>query len=88
MEMKIQNPFGIIWDSTANSSYSFHCEDDVPECDAYMDLFSASHNLADCPLNITCDGPKVVSPIDECGNGSYELIYTASNGLTDVFHIL
>jgi len=83
VEVTLQNPFGIIWESTANSSYNFHCEDDVPECDAYMDLFSASHNLEDCPLSITCDGPKVVREIDECGNGTYELVYTASNGLTD-----
>ena len=83
VEVTLQNPFGIIWDSTANSTYNFHCEDEVPGCDEYMDLFSASHNLDDCPLNITCEGPKVVSEIDECGNGSYELIYTASNGLTD-----
>ena len=82
VEVTLQNPFGIIWDSTADSSYEFHCEDDMPECDEYMSLFSASHNLSDCPLNITCDGPKLVREIDECGNGAYELIYTASNGLT------
>ena len=83
VEVQLQNPFGIIWESTADPVYQFDCEDDMPTCDTYMDLFSASHNLDDCPLTITCDGPKVVSEIDDCGNGSYEIIYTASNGLTD-----
>ena len=82
VEVMLQNPFGLIWETTANSSYNFDCQDDVPECDAYMSLFSASHNLDDCPLSITCDGPKLVNEIDECGNGTYELVYTASNGLT------
>ena len=83
VEVQLQNPFGIIWDSTADPVYNFDCQDELPTCDTYMDLFAASHNLADCPLTITCDGPKVVSEIDDCGNGSYEIIYTASNGLTD-----
>ena len=83
VEVELQNPFGIIWDSTADPVYNFDCEDDMPSCDTYMDLFSASHNLEDCPLTITCDGPKVVRELDDCGNGTYEIIYTASNGLTD-----
>ncbi len=83
VEVELQNPFGIIWDSTADPVYNFDCEDDMPTCDTYMSLFSASHNLEDCPLTITCDGPRLVSEIDDCGNGSYEIIYTASNGLTD-----
>jgi len=83
VEVELQNPFGIVWDSTADPVYNFDCEDELPTCDTYMDLFSASHNLDGCPLTITCDGPKQVSEIDDCGNGTFEIIYTASNGTSD-----
>ena len=85
VEVQLQNPFGIIWETTADPVYEFDCQDELPTCETYMDLFSASQNLDTtmCPLTITCDGPKVVSEIDDCGDGTYEIIYTASNGLSD-----
>ena len=83
VEVELQNPFGIIWDTQADPTYFFDCLDDMPSCDTYMDLFSASHNLEGCPLTITCDGPKVASELDECGNGEYFIEYTASNGLSN-----
>lgn len=87
VEVELQNPFLLVWNTTADPSYSFDCTewDNPPGGDTYLPLFSASQNLStiDCPWTITFDGPKIVRDLDDCGNGSYEIIYTASNGFSD-----